>query len=520
MEKRTSRQDWIRSKLPAFVLILCLIQPLLDIAGFWQVRLHVSNTVTMALRMLLLGGTVLLGFCISRRKRIYIITGLLLAVFTVCHALACMSSPNGYREALKDVINLVRIYFLPLMTLCFITFLQAEPKVFPAMRKAMVLDILIIALVQLVSTLTGTDPHTYSVDSIGTLGWFMWTNSQSAILAMLAPITICWSMQRWKGKLLPLVLLTAIAEGTLYVLAPRLAYASLVGAGLGMAFCVLILNRNHWKQALCVALVTCLFVAAYPVSPTNARLNKNETRAEITDKKIKEMDIHIETLPPETETNPETVENPSETEKAPKPVEPKPTIILDESNAEKLEKLYSSQDIIWSMVDRFGRDKVFQIYNYTLDPTILSNTRIMKINFCHLVMGESGSLSKLFGLNLKELTHDRYNAESVLVTDNYDVENDLHGIYFLTGLVGLGLMLAFLLFFGLRALVSVVRRPKLCFTPTMCSFAIAYGLGLIHAYFTASVLRRNNASFYLALVLAGLWFLSRKEGEGTNQKNS
>ena len=36
------------------------------------------------------------------------------------------------------------------------------------------------------------------------------------------------------------------------------------------------------------------------------------------------------------------------------------------------------------------------------------------------------------------------------------------------------------------------------------------------ACFTASVLRRNNASFYLALVLAGLWYLSQKKAEEKN----
>ena len=93
------------------------------------------------------------------------------------------------------------------------------------------------------------------------------------------------------------------------------------------------------------------------------------------------------------------------------------------------------------------------------------------------------------------------------------MENDLHGMYFLTGAVGLGLMIVFLLFFGLRALIAVLRKPRQYFTLPLCAFAISYGLGLIHAYYTASVLRRNNASFYLALVLAGLWYLSRKRAE-------
>ena len=71
-------------------------------------------------------------------------------------------------------------------------------------------------------------------------------------------------------------------------------------------------------------------------------------------------------------------------------------------------------------------------------------------------------------------------------------------------------MILFLLYFGIRALIAVIRKPKQYFTLPMCAFAISYGLALIHAYYTASVLRRNNASIYLALILAGLWYLSRR----------
>lgn len=495
----------MRGKLPLLVFVLCVIQPVLDIAGYWQQHLGVSNTVTMALRMLLLGGTLLLGFLFSDRKRYYFLTAAVLAALTAGHIFACTRSANGYLEPVTDLINLVRIYFLPLMTICFITFLRQNDKVFPAMIRGMVVDVLIIAGVQLVSTLTGTDPHTYSVDKTGILGWFLWTNSQSAILAMSVPVTLCWALRRWKDKIIPLALLTAVAEATLYVLAPRLAYASMAAAGLGIAVCLLIIDRKRWRQALAVALVTCLFVAAYPLSPTYKRLNANESRAEQTVKQIQDLDIKIEII-----TEPATVPTAVNGE-TPEPAAPsKPQVKIDEKNAKKLEKLYRSQDILWSAVERFGREKVFEAYNYSLDPTVLGNTRVMKIKFCELLMEESGTASHLFGLNLKEMTFQRLDKDGLPTTDNYDVENDLHGIYFLTGAVGLGLMIVFLLSFGIRALIAVIRKPKQYFTLPMCAFAISYGLALIHAYYTASVLRRNNASIYLALILAGLWYLSRK----------
>ena len=530
----------MREKLPLIILLFCLIQPVLDIAGYWQNRLGISNTATMAARMLLLGGSVLLGFFLSDRKRYYFAAAAVMLLLTAGHIWACCMSPNGYEEAITDLVNIVRIYFLPMTTLCFITFLRQNEKAFSAMQKGMVLDILIIACVQLVSELTGTNPYTYSADSIGILGWYMWTNSQSAILAMLCPIAICWCISKSRDRIIPVVLLTIVCEATLYVLAPRLSYGSLIGCGVGTCVCLLIINRKKWKQALAVLLITALFVAAYPLSPTSARLAANQRRAEKAKEQVDALDIVIPTAKPhgkpeeteetgsaaestetetaetetaETETaeTAETETNPTETEPV-SPAEPDDNeVILDGKTAKELEVFYRSHDLMWSMISRFGRDRVFRIYNYTLDPTILGNTRLMKINFCILAMEDAGLPSKLFGLDLKDMTQNRYNAKSELVTDNYDVENDFHGVYFLTGIVGLTLMILFLLYFGVRALIAVIRKPKVYFNLTMASFAMAYGLGLIHAYFTASVLRRNNASVYLAMVLAGLWYLSRKQ---------
>ena len=513
MDKKSNAYSTLRKALPKIVFVLCVLQPLLDVVGFWQERLQVGNTVTMALRLLLLAGTVLLGFLLSDRKRIYLIAAGVLLMLTCGHVAACMTRPGGYVQPVTDLVNLVRIFFLPLMTLCFITFLRQNEKVYPAILTGMAADVLIIAAVQLISELTHTNPYTYSADSLGILGWFMWTNSQSAILAMLSPIVIIWTMRRWENKLLPVLLVTAVSEATLYVLAPRLAYASLIASGVGVVICTILADRKRWKQALAVLLVTVLFVAAYPLSNTYQRRKANEERTKTAEEVIQKENIVIP-----RETEPATA---SENETAPKPTDPdekpakptKPVIHLEEETADKLEKLYRSQGLMWNIVECFGRDRVFEYYDYSIDPEVIANTRKMKIAFCSLAMEDSGLPSHLFGLNLVDMTAQRHGPKGELITDNYDVENDFHGVYFLTGWVGLVLMILFLLYFGIRALLRVIRRPKVYFCLPMCAFAMAYVLGLIHAYFTASVLRRNNASFYLALVLAGLWYLSRKQTE-------
>ena len=68
-EKIENLKQILIRNLPLLVFIYCVLQPLLDVAGYWQTELEVSNIVTMLLRMGLLGGSVLLGFFLSDRKR-------------------------------------------------------------------------------------------------------------------------------------------------------------------------------------------------------------------------------------------------------------------------------------------------------------------------------------------------------------------------------------------------------------------------------------------------------------------
>ena len=92
---------------------------------------------------------------------------------------------------------------------------------------------------------TGTNPYTYENKSIGILGWFYFANSQSAILSMLVPVAIAYVLDRRPGQLWPLLAVTLAGLGVLYFLATRLAYMSMVAAGLGLAVSLVILGKTR-----------------------------------------------------------------------------------------------------------------------------------------------------------------------------------------------------------------------------------------------------------------------------------
>ena len=546
--KRRGTYTPLRRRLPSLVFALLLMQPLLDVAGYWQQVLGLPSVVTLVIRMAVLLGTVGCGFLLSDRKKVYIIAACILAVLTALHADACLHMPEGYREPVTDLINLVRIYSLPLMTISLVSFLRSERKVFPALLKGMAGVLLIDAAVMLVSVLTGTDPHTYNFTlydtvSYGVLGWFLWTNSQSAILSMLCPISICYASRRYPDRLLPVCLMAAISEAALFFLAPRLAFASMAVGGICSAAglylsaklspereqtigkggiitasesCVkekLSLGQVTGKsgtshvstsvgkrkqQAAAVLLITVLFVLCYPLSPGNRRLSYFDLAREAISEEAARLGLSEE----DGEAH------------AKEPGAEDASVTADGTWEDRLEELYRSQDMLWSVIERFGRERVFAAYGYTTNPDILGDMRMKKIVFCRLLMEDAGIRGRLFGLNLKDMTYDRIDADGHWTTDNYDVENDFHGIYFLTGTVGLALMIAFLAAFAIKVLLAVCRRPRQFMTPVMISLGCAFGVALIHACFTASILRRNNASVYLAAVLAGIWVLAdRKAAE-------
>ena len=87
------------------------------------------------------------------------------------------------------------------------------------------------------------------------------------------------------------------------------------------------------------------------------------------------------------------------------------------------------------------------------------------------------------------------------------MENDLHGVYFLYGWIGLSAMVLFLLYFIWLIAKALVTDFKTHFTLEAASWGIALVCCLLHVYYTAGVLRRPNASFYLAAVLAAVYYL-------------
>ncbi len=466
--------------LPMMVFVFCLMQPILDVAGFWQGKLAYKSTFTTLLRMGSFLAAAAVGFLLSERKWVYCLTAAVMAAFAAIRSAALMQAGKLYSG--EDLFNLAKIYMLVIYTLAFCTFLRKNSRVFQAIRLGFTGNLAIIAAVMLLSRITGTDPYTYPNKQLGVQGWFLYGNPQSAVLSMLVPVAMGWALEKWKNNVIPAAAVTMIGEGALLLLGTRLSCAAMAASGAGLAVSLLLVDRRRWRQSAAVAAVTLVLAALIPVSP----MVRNQQRvSESFARKQQAFDEAAEAAGSGGET-------------------------------EKKQRLIEAYNLyVPGIVKRFGGEKALEAYDFSTDVNRVANRRIMRLTFCRLLQEESPASAKWFGMDVTRMKVQgvdlnwRTGEREEMVT-SFDPENDFHGIYYLYGAVGLILIMVFFFCFAQRSLRAMIFCFKGVYTLEFAAAAIACCADLAHCVFTASTLRYINASVYLAMILAVLWELSGK----------
>ena len=470
------RSVWI-GRLPMLMLILCVLQPLLDVLSYWLDATGVGNALTTLLRFAMLAVIVLLGFVLSERKRFYFAMAAILLALTAGHMAACFA--DGYNAMVDDLANMLRIYQLPLMTLAFITFIRLEPSCRQAIRKGFLISLVIIALVEVLSVVTDTNPWSYPNKEVGILGWFYFANSQSAILSTMVPVALAWVLEKKGDKPVPVLAAALCGFGTLYFLATRLAYAALIGTGLGIVITLAILAKTGGVKLRAAAVIvlacTVAALAGFTVSPM-----AENNRLVAQNRLLKMADIEEKVAADEAAAIEAGLEGTA----------------LQEA---RLKSAY--EEYLPGVTGYFGLSRTAKLYNYSTSVDEIADMRLQRLNFNQMLMEDSSPLAFWFGLEREDISHDGI---------TYDVENDFHGIFYLCGLVGLVLMIAFIGWFLVRIVLALVRDFRGTFTMEAAGCGLALICSLAHAYFTAGVLRRPNATFYLAVVLAVSYGLTCK----------
>ncbi len=477
--------------LPKVTFALFILQPIVDVMSFWVVKLGVGNTVTLALRMLMLAVTVLIGFAVSEKKTVYYIAALISVFIGAGHIFAAWQF--GYTNIFTDMTNYIRVLNMPWTTIALISCIKANRDCYGAIKSGILTCLLIIFSVQILAVATGTEPHTYK-DGAGYIGWFSNTNSQSSILTVTAPVAIAWLYRR-RGLKSPLFWFTLIGTfAAMYFFGTRLSYAGMIAMFFGLGGSIIIINPKDWNRAAAFLLAG---VAVLALMPTSPMMKHQEQYYGVQTDRQENIDSMLDastTDAPATDTT-DTTSPDTETPETSAPVPPaeptKEELIL------RLTPIYEFYAA--DFVEIFGAEQTIEMFDYTTDILKITATRPKKLIFAKLLMENSPPSSLFFGVELARFT----------VNGNiYDVENDLHGVYYLYGAVGLLAMLAFIFYFIFLIIRALCKDPKRYFSLDAASWGIALIMCLGHVYCTAGVLRRPSAAFYLAAIFAAVYYLT------------
>ncbi len=474
-------QNRLSGKLPRLVFLLFVIQPLMDVLSFWIQEWGVSNMPTLLLRFGVLAAMALLGFTVSRHKKVYFIAAGVFLLLGGVHIFACVQA--GYQDIFLDMSNYLRVLQLPITTLCLITFLREDNTCYCAVKLGITANVLLILLVQVLAIVTNTDPHTYP-DGSGYIGWFSFANTQSAILTIAAPVAIVWLYQKRGLKNIFFWIAFVGSCLSLFFIGTRLAYAGILAICFGLGVSMVIVNRKQWRQAAVFVLVGALFVALLPYAPMSGHRSSHSD----------EMSQKQEWLEEQLQTGKDN----TDLDDGP-PAFPTDDLVFTEEELALIEELAPVYEhYVSDFVSIFGVERTIQMFGFTKDILEMTHVRTKKLMFAEFLMEHSPASSQWFGLELGRFT---------CKGRNFDVENDFHGIYYLHGIVGLAAMILFLGYFLFLIAKALITNFKRFFTLETAAWGIGLVLCLGHCVFTAGVLRRPNASFYMAAILAVVYYL-------------
>ena len=149
-------KTWLSSHTPQITAGLFLIQPVMDVLSYWLQEWGVSNLPTLLLRFGVLGLTMLFGFILSERKRVYYIAAAVIAFIGLGHVGACLQV--GYTAPISDLTNYIRVVQMPITVLCLITFLRQDDRSFEGMQLGLTGALFLTLAVEIISVINGTDP--------------------------------------------------------------------------------------------------------------------------------------------------------------------------------------------------------------------------------------------------------------------------------------------------------------------------------------------------------------------------
>ena len=212
-------------KYEIFLLIFLGIQPLIDVLTTYSISLNITITFGVIIRffILILSILYILFKSIQLGKRYYIYY-----LFLLFSVLLIGVINNSFAKPIFSISEegkfIVKVVYLSIMLLVYVlalNSLKSKLQLEAKLLKHILIGSLIINIVMVVSIATSTSLTSYDYTKIGYTGWFFAGNEIGAILAIIFPMVLLYSIQNTKSakdiyKWIPTVLMifSLLAVGT------------------------------------------------------------------------------------------------------------------------------------------------------------------------------------------------------------------------------------------------------------------------------------------------------------------
>ena len=463
-----------------WMIVLIAAQPLLDVLAFWTAS--ESGTAAGVIRLLCMVAVVFTVLLKRRSKGFFFAMAVVATVFA-------LHTVNGFRVGYMnlraDILYISKVVYMPVMAICFCCLYGdgENGTIENQILKGIMISAGLTGLVIVLSAVTNTYTYTYTIEKLGISGWVIDSNRccHSDILSTLAVFTAYFAVKdgkTWVRVLLPPLLFAAlITNGTTACFLTLLAI--MAGFPLFTIFLGFLRKEKIEKATRIVLLeMAALFVltiAVYPITPRykmeeleRNSYNDNEERFA---REIADLGYDIYSLSLEEKLSiPE--------------VHKRLTVYYIRFIDSTVETLRQKYDV----------DRVIRGLNGTVSAKVLGDTRNMKRLNARFIFEDSDTLTRVFGF---EFGHMKNDFE--------DLENDWFAIFYYYGYFGFAVYILAALFLYGRILLLLIREYRRALTVRNFTLLMCYTLQLGLAYFSGAMMRRPNASIYLALVVAMVW---------------
>lgn len=457
-----------------WLFLLIVLQPILDIVAYFQ---YDSKIGTMAgyIRLVFMVLIVFYALYKTPKKKSLFLLMAVVGVYCILHVINGFRV--GYGSLVQDVSYMAKVLQAPVLGIAFCYLINEEDQKQQVVN-GLVVNFFVILATTLIAHMTGTGDYTYKIYNVGMMGWFANANAQSIIIVTLVPFVLYWILGKRNAVLSVVIPLSTvfllIANGT------KAAYLSvfIIFGGFIAFYLMKILFKKQESKKEYISLIVffaIIVIGSFAVYPMTPRHTVDVTANGVRDEENKDIDEKKSEI-----TGNLTLEE----------------ILKDPQKKKELIEFYEPE-LSPILVEKFGAEAVLKEYGWAPDSYTLADVRLQKRMCAKLLWEKEDFLTRLVGMEFTQMKE-------------FDLENDYSAIYYYYGYLGMGLYIVFLAYFAILMVVTLLKNWKESFTIFNFVLFIVYVLQIGLAQFSGAILRRPNASIYLALVAALIFYQCKK----------